>query len=953
MERGHKLEIGASSMVGWCIANEEARIALDVGQDPVRFDAPELPATRSELALPLISRGEVLGGLTIQSAEEAAFADDDIAVLQAMTDQLANAIKGARLYERAQREIAERKQAEEALRESEARYRDIAASIPGALYQFRMAPDGDLGITYMSEGAEAVLAQPLEKLKDPSFLFSTVHPDDLASLRASIDDSARQVAPWQHEFRVVKPNGQVAWVHGSSSPRRLADGSILWNGVLLDISERKRAEQALRESEERYRAVSELMSDFAYAVSLDPDATYTLDWATKPFDAFTSYSRDEMETQGGWLNLIHPDDREEARRYFHTLLRTGQPDAIEFRIVTRGGEERWVYNRSHPVWDQAEERVVRIIGAAQDITERKRAEKALQEYARKHAGLYTVTAAAASSLLPDEMLPTVLEETIAVAGADAGWVVLPGEPPCVAASQGVPDSLANAETCQGSDYLSRLPALELADRPAELGTITEAPHPVAEAHKGFDDVVCVPLTAYGQMMGFLHLARQDPDAAAELDEGLLSTIGRQLGIALRNAQLYQQARQVDRLQAVNEITTAVVSSLEMDEVLCQILEKTCRALGAAEGSVLLRDADTGELVFAMTLEGDGNDLQGMHLEPGQGVAGWVAEHDRAVYVNDVEQDARFCEAIDAVTGFETHSLLCAPMGHRGEMLGVLEFVNKQDGAFDNEDLKLLEAVASIAAVALKNARFYGDLKQLLREREETQAQMIHTEKMSALGRLMASIAHEINNPLQAVDGYLSLAEEKLDDPGRVDALRRYLRIAGEEVDRISDIVSRTRDFYRPEREGFWDVDVETLIENVLLLTRKKLEHSDVTVEHTGPEELPTVEANADQLKQVFLNLVINAVEAMPEGGTLYIRTALEREADVVRIEFEDTGVGMSQEMMDQVFEPFVTTKEEGTGLGMSISYGIVQAHNGAIAVSSEKGAGTTFTIRLPLEQPEP
>jgi two-component system NtrC family sensor kinase len=388
-------------------------------------------------------------------------------------------------------------------------------------------------------------------------------------------------------------------------------------------------------------------------------------------------------------------------------------------------------------------------------------------------------------------------------------------------------------------------------------------------------------------------------------------------------------------------------------VLCQILEKTCRALGAAEGSVLLRDADTGELVFAMTLEGDGNDLQGMHLEPGQGVAGWVAEHDRAVYVNDVEQDARFCEAIDAVTGFETHSLLCAPMGHRGEMLGVLEFVNKQDGAFDNEDLKLLEAVASIAAVALKNARFYGDLKQLLREREETQAQMIHTEKMSALGRLMASIAHEINNPLQAVDGYLSLAEEKLDDPGRVDALRRYLRIAGEEVDRISDIVSRTRDFYRPEREGFWDVDVETLIENVLLLTRKKLEHSDVTVEHTGPEELPTVEANADQLKQVFLNLVINAVEAMPEGGTLYIRTALEREADVVRIEFEDTGVGMSQEMMDQVFEPFVTTKEEGTGLGMSISYGIVQAHNGAIAVSSEKGAGTTFTIRLPLEQPEP
>jgi PAS domain S-box-containing protein len=870
-----------------------------------------------------------------------------------MADQVANAIKGARLYERAQREIAERKQVEEALRESEARYRDIATNIPGALYQFRMGPDGDFAIDYISEGGEEVLGQSLEELYDPSLLFSALPPDDSASFRESINESARRMVPWCHEFRVVKSDGQVVWVYGSSSPHRLPDGSILWNGVLLDITERKRAEQALRESEERYRAVSGLMSDFAYAVSLDPDGTYTLDWATKPFDAFTGYLRDEMEAQGGWQSLIHPDDREETRRYFQALLRTGQPGTIEFRTVSKGGEEQWMYNRSYPVWDETEERVVRIIGAAQDITERKRAEKALQEYARKHAGLYTVTAAAASSLLPDEMLPTGLEETIAVAGADAGWVVLPSRPPCVAASQGVPDSLANAETCQGSDYLSRLSALELAELPARLGTMTEVPHPVAEAHKGFDDVVCVPLTAYGQMMGFLHLARQDPDAAAEIDEGLLSTIGRQLGIALRNAQLYQQARQVDRLQAVNEITTAVISSLEMDEVLCQILEKTCHALDASEGSVLLRDSETDELVFATTLEDRQEDLRGMHLETGQGVAGWAAERDQAVCVNDVEQDARFCEKIDVVTGFETHSLLCAPMGHRGETLGVLEFVNKRKGQFDDDDLKLLEAVASIAAVALKNARLYGDLKRLLREREETQAQMIYTEKMSALGRLMASIAHEINNPLQVVEGYLSLAEEKLDDPDHVKTLRRFLSIASEEVARISNIVGRARDFYRREREGFWDVDVETLIENVLLLTRKKLEHNDVTVEHTASEELPTVEANADQLKQVFLNLVINAVEAMPEGGTLYIRTALEREADVVRIEFEDTGVGMSQEMMDQVFEPFVTTKEEGTGLGISISYGIVQAHNGTIAVSSEKEKGTTFTIRLPLEQPEP
>lgn len=589
-------------------------------------------------------------------------------------------------------------------------------------------------------------------------------------------------------------------------------------------------------------------------------------------------------------------------------------------------------------------------------------EKGLQQCTDEKAVLCAVAAAASSSLQPDEILSSTLEEVIRGTGFDIGWVVLPSpgadRTPRVLVSRGVPESILSEDLQWLHNYFHHL-LEEMGESVSSEPMVVEFPSAASGTLVtfGLHNGVCVTLTAYHEGLAFLCLARRDPDASAGLAESSLKIIGYQIGLALRSADFAQEASQVDRLRTVNEIMSAVVSSLEMCDVLDQILEMTCRALKAAEGSVLLKDPQTGGLLCTTTLADQAQALCAERLQPGQGIAGWTAKHKRAVFVNDVDQDTRFYPGIDAVTGFETRSLICAPMAHGGEILGVLEFVNKRRGEFDEEDLSLLEAVASIAAVALRNARLHDSLKRLLRECEEAQARMIHIEKMSALGRLTTSIAHEINNPLQAVQGYLSLTQKKLDDPRHTDAVKRYLGIASEEVARISDIVSRMRDFYRPEREGFWSVDVDTVIKKVLVLTQKQLERNDVTVERFTSEDLPTIEANADQLKQVFLNLVINAISAMPEGGTLYIHTALEERGvgsgawPGVHIDFTDTGIGMSEEVMDRLFEPFFTTKEDGTGLGLSISYGIIQAHGGEISVVSQEGKGTKFTVRLPLEQP--
>jgi two-component system NtrC family sensor kinase len=293
----------------------------------------------------------------------------------------------------------------------------------------------------------------------------------------------------------------------------------------------------------------------------------------------------------------------------------------------------------------------------------------------------------------------------------------------------------------------------------------------------------------------------------------------------------------------------------------------------------------------------------------------------------------------------------------------LEIVSWQAAVFTTDNLRTLQSIASTLAVALENARLYVEQKQLLQEREQAQARLIHSEKMSALGRLAASIAHEINNPLQAIQGCLTLAEEELAGRQRPEKLTRYLGIVSSEFERVASIVRRMRDFYRPMREGRLSTDVHFVLVSVLELANKQLQHSGITVERQWAADLPLIQANPDHLKQVFLNLVLNAIDAMPQGGMLRISTAVDwihvanngsgsatpgLPIQAVRIEFNDTGAGMSPEVQSRLFEPFFTSKEHGSGLGLSISYGIIESHNGQIRVQSQEGVGTTFTILLPV-----
>jgi PAS domain S-box-containing protein len=245
------------------------------------------------------------------------------------------------------------------------------------------------------------------------------------------------------------------------------------------------------------------------------------------------------------------------------------------------------------------------------------------------------------------------------------------------------------------------------------------------------------------------------------------------------------------------------------------------------------------------------------------------------------------------------------------------------------------------------AGFYLGMVEDISEERRAQEALMRSEKLAVAGRLAASLAHEINNPLQSVIGCLGLAEEAL---AGGEAAGPYLRVADEELRRTARIVSRLRELYRPAADTVWQaLDLNQLIPDLLTLNRPQLQARHVEASWWADETLPPLVGAPDQIRQVFLNLVLNALDAMAEGGRLEI-VALPTERPVgVEVAVRDSGPGIPPEAMEHIFEPFYSSRENGLGLGLFVSHHIVRHHGGRIDVESQVGEGTTFRVWLPSQ----
>lgn len=289
--------------------------------------------------------------------------------------------------------------------------------------------------------------------------------------------------------------------------------------------------------------------------------------------------------------------------------------------------------------------------------------------------------------------------------------------------------------------------------------------------------------------------------------------------------------------------------------------------------------------------------------------------------------------------------LCIPLISKNQIRGILSLTKKISSLpFTDSDLEFLSVLISQFTSAIENAILYEGQKNMNQELRRTQKQLIQSEKLAALGRLSASIAHEINNPLGIIKNYLLILAESMKE---ADPNQSNLKVVEEEVGRVARIVKSLLDFCRPKTESVSTLDIAQIINQTVSLVEKQFFKKNIVIKKDLPQNLPKVKGFEDEIKQVFLNLLMNSKDFMPQGGEILV--SAHQNDDTVEIEFSDTGCGISEENISRVFEPFFTTKGEGkgTGLGLWICYGIVERHGGTI-VAKRKDQGTSFLITLPI-----
>ncbi len=383
---------------------------------------------------------------------------------------------------------------------------------------------------------------------------------------------------------------------------------------------------------------------------------------------------------------------------------------------------------------------------------------------------------------------------------------------------------------------------------------------------------------------------------------------------------------MDRLNMLIEASKIVNSALELGAVLALILDVATRSIAADRGTVYLLEPQSEEL-WSLIAQGEG--MVEIRLPMGKGLAGYVARTGETVNITDAYRDPRFNPDIDHKSGYTTQTVLCMPMRNReGKVIGVFQLLNKRTGHFGPEDESFIDALSIHAAIAVENARLAQE--------------MVLNERLSAVGRMAATILHDIKNPMATMRLYAGLIKQKSDSP-------EASRMADEmmhQVDRLSAMVQEILEFSRgTSTTALSNTSLPGTLEQVLPFLETDLASKKIALQRSyGYDGVALLDAG--KFARVLTNLVGNAADAMPEGGTVTVRTAFQN--DRITVEVADTGPGIPQEMLRRLFEPFFTYgKKHGTGLGLSIVKKIVEDHHGTIEVSSTPGKGSTFRIVLP------
>jgi signal transduction histidine kinase len=455
--------------------------------------------------------------------------------------------------------------------------------------------------------------------------------------------------------------------------------------------------------------------------------------------------------------------------------------------------------------------------------------------------------------------------------------------------------------------------------------------------------MAVPVEIKGHVVGLLNVDSKTIDAFSERDEERL------VDMASEAAQWLELAWEIDllrlkgrQLTSLVDIAQMIISESNLDQILEQINVQTFRLMKTRLCSVFLLNEDGSELILRACQGGSKLYREKPNLSVEDSLLGSVILRKKPIAVVDVSEEKRYLQT-DIAREEQLVSMLAVPLIFGEKAIGVLVVYTQQRHRFSNDEIKLLGTLGDLSAVAIEKGRLLArvvDMEEKLRA----------SERLSALGLLAAEIAHEIRNPLTVMQMLFHALVEGL----AMDATsQRDAELIGEKMRQMNRILDQVLYFARSSEPIKELVEAEQLIDDVFLLTRHKLQQQGIEVRSAVAAGTPPFRADRAQVEQVLLNLILNASEAMPKGGVLRLSAAVEELEGVphIALAIRDNGMGMSAEQMQNLFAPFLTYKDSGTGIGLAIVQKIMENHQSKVQVESRVGQGTKFKLLFPIQDP--
>lgn len=511
-------------------------------------------------------------------------------------------------------------------------------------------------------------------------------------------------------------------------------------------------------------------------------------------------------------------------------------------------------------------------------------------------------------------------------------------------------------------------------------------------------VLCVPLLYQSRVIGtlglFTHL--QGGKAAKIFDEediGLLTTMAAQMAIAIENAIILQRTeilakereRRLSELSLLYEVSRSLHASIKLDEILRLVLLSVTYAnpLGFDRAALFLVDEQEGFLEGMMAI--GARNAQETHewrikfqdlsfflkrensllptenlpfeslirqvrisLQEENSILIKALKEKRPLHIEDAPSQPGVNQEILRLFG--SRAFATVPLIVKDKAIGLIAVDNFFTGRpITMADLGILTLLANQAAMAIENSRLYANLQEMNTQLLQTQSRLIQSEKLAALGELVVSISHEIKNPLVSIGGFARRLERNFQENSPE---KKYARIILKEVGRLENILNSTLAYSREVSFPFQSCELNRLIEEALALLEEEISERNIILHRDFSSHIPPLLCDPPQLKQVFLNLLVNSIQAIGHDGELTVKTCLkeEKKRRLAQVEVRDTGGGIPPEILENIFNPFFTTKQEGTGLGLAIAHKIISQHKGKIEVINQPGIGATFLVQLPLSE---